>query len=67
MTADTCRLKLLCDWNGYPKGHEFPEMPSGQARTMQANRLGEIMEGKAVEAPNNRAIGGRGKGGRITK
>ena len=68
MTAETCRLKLLCDWGGYTKGHEFPEMPAGQARTMQANRLGEIMEGKAAEAPLNRAIGARGgKGGRVTK
>lgn len=47
------KVRLLKPWANWSKGHVFPEMPGGQARTLIARGLAEEVRAEEIrtEAP----------------
>lgn len=54
------QVRLKKAWGHWSKGHVFPDMPGGQARTLIARGLAEEVrsdgEAKAMASPMNRMM-----------
>jgi hypothetical protein len=56
------KVRLKMAWNRWSKGHVFPDMPGGQARTLIARGIAEAvtddkLKGKTLRSPANRMVG----------
>lgn len=45
------KVRLIMPWANWSKGHVFPEMPGGQARTLIARGIAEEVRDEPPPAP----------------